>query len=548
VSNKVLEYIIRARDMTKSGLKSARTRIAREAKAIAKNLAHIQSGFEMAAAGIRAVGGALWKTLKESFKFETLTTQFSVLMGSMDKAKARMAELADFAAKTPFGMEEAVVASRQLHVFTGGAMGAADSLMLVGDAAAAVGQPLKDVAFWIGRAYSMIKGGQPFGEAAMRLQEMGIMTPEVRRRMEELQEAGASNVEVWQVLAERLREFTGGMEQLSKTGDGLLATLEDDWTAAVRTFGDAFQVAAKTHIQTLIDKLGELQENGDIAVWADRAVKAIETVAESAKAAGKALSWLYTRSGLSDTLGTVKGIARGAGTLAGGGGWREAVAAYGSGKAEGYWGGKLREALGDPLGGLAKNAKEAANQAERETEIRKRATEKAKQEEDLKKATSGGKEEAKKPQSLDERIAADLAKAQKAGDSGAAKRAKEVEAAYSKQFDKTADRLSRANAAAEQAFEWYKDPEAFKAQLKREREDADAEAQFQRDFEWLKKQRYGKWGEQDWRTAELRGESEAIKRVALAREEQENARNELKEIAANTRGLSDKLDEIMRAK
>ncbi|HON47395.1 MAG TPA: hypothetical protein PLZ60_06580, partial [Kiritimatiellia bacterium] len=485
MSNKVLEYIIRARDMTKSGLKSARTRIAREAKAIAKNLAHIQSGFEMTAAGIRAVGGALWKTLKESFKFETLTTQFSVLMGSMDKAKARMAELADFAAKTPFGMEEAVVASRQLHVFTGGAMGAADSLMLVGDAAAAVGQPLKDVAFWIGRAYSMIKGGQPFGEAAMRLQEMGIMTPEVRRRMEELQEAGASNVEVWQVLAERLREFTGGMEQLSKTGDGLLATLEDDWTAAVRTFGDAFQVAAKTHIQTLIDKLGELQENGDIAVWADRAVKAIETVAESAKAAGKALSWLYTRSGLSDTLGTVKGIARGAGTLAGGGGWREAVAAYGSGKAEGYWGGKLREALGDPLGGLAKNAKEAANQAERETEIRKRATEKAKQEEDLKKATSGGKEEAKKPQSLDERIAADLAKAQKAGDSGAAKRAKEVEAAYSKQFDKTADRLSRANAAAEQAFEWYKDPEAFKAQLEKEREDADAEAQFQRDFEWL---------------------------------------------------------------
>lgn len=46
----------------------------------------------------------------------------------------------------------------------------------------------------------------------------------------------------------------------------------------------------------------------------------------------------------------------------------------------------------------------------------------------------------------------------------------------------------------------------------------------------------------------MRGESEAIKRVALAREEQENARNELKEIAANTRGLSDKLDEIMRAK
>lgn len=113
---------------------------------------------------------------------------------------------------------------------------------------------------------------------------------------------------------------------------------------------------------------------------------------------------------------------------------------------------------------------------------------------------------------------------------------------------RASDRLARAQTAAQQAWQWYRDPDAFESQLKREREDADAEAQFQRDFEWLKKQRYGKWGEQDWRTAELRGESEAIKRVALAREEQENARNELKEIAANTRGLSDKLDEIMRAK
>lgn len=175
---KVLEYIIRALDKTADGNKSARSEASKTAGSILSQMANIKAAWDMGSGAIVSGAKAVWSAVKEAFKFETLTIQFSVLMGSLTKAKDRMKELADFAAATPFAMEEVVNASRQLHVFSDGALGASNSLRLVGDAAAAVGQNIQEVSFWVGRAYSMIKGGQPFGEAAMRLQEMGIITPD----------------------------------------------------------------------------------------------------------------------------------------------------------------------------------------------------------------------------------------------------------------------------------------------------------------------------------------------------------------------------------
>lgn len=280
-NNTVVSFTLKCVDRASRVLTSIGGLVGKLAKGIwglGANLGGWVQSFQAAAGTIQGVFSKLWGAIKESFKFESLTIQFKTLLGSMEDARERMAALAEFAEVTPFNLEEVVKASRTLTVFSDGALGTEYSLRLVGDAAAAVGAGFDEVAFWVGRAYAMIKGGQPFGEAAMRLQELGILTPAVRTEMEALQASGAKNSEVWEAFTARLEEFDGAMEDLSQTGDGLTSTLEDTWTAAVREFGDAFQDAAKESIGFLITLLGKLKADGTIKEWAQAALEALTPI------------------------------------------------------------------------------------------------------------------------------------------------------------------------------------------------------------------------------------------------------------------------------
>lgn len=280
-NNTVVSFTLRCVDRATKVITSIGWAIGKLAKGIwglGANLGGWVQSFQAAAGTIQGVFSKLWGAIKESFKFETLTIQFKTLLGSMEDARERMAALSEFAEVTPYNIEEVVKASRTLTVMSDNALGTEYSLRLVGDAAAATGASFEEVAFWVGRAYAMIKGGQPFGEAALRLQELGILTPAVRQEMEALQASGAKNSEVWEAFAARLEEFGGAMEDLSQTGDGLTSTLEDTWTAAVREFGDAFSDAAKESIGFLITLLGKLKADGTIKEWAQAALKALTPV------------------------------------------------------------------------------------------------------------------------------------------------------------------------------------------------------------------------------------------------------------------------------
>lgn len=235
--------------------------------------------FKSVAAGAVAAVGAIGLAVRQAFKFETLETQFKVLLGNASDAAKRMEELKKFASSTPFKLSEIAQASKSLEVFMGKGKGTAENLRDIGDAAAAVGQPLEDVTFWVGRAYAAIKGGQPFGEASARLQEMGIMTPKVRRQMEEMAKAGEPLEKVFGVLKGRLGEFEGGMKELSQTGNGLISTLKDNWSLALADFGQAFMDLSKGAITGLIDKISKLRQDGTIEEWAEKSAFAVQALA-----------------------------------------------------------------------------------------------------------------------------------------------------------------------------------------------------------------------------------------------------------------------------
>lgn len=212
-----------------------------------------------AVAGIGALGGAFGAAAIEGIamnaSLEQSTMQFTTLMGDADKAAEHVGALFDFAAKTPFETGPIIEASKQLQVFGGEALNSMENLTLIGDASAAVGQPINDVSFWVGRLYSSLMAGKPFGEAAARLQEMGIMGPEARATLEGMQEAGASGTEIFAAFQGQLGSFTGAMEMQSQSWTGLTSTIRDQLSMTAAQVMKPFFDLAKQGLAALSEWL-----------------------------------------------------------------------------------------------------------------------------------------------------------------------------------------------------------------------------------------------------------------------------------------------------
>lgn len=191
--------------------------------------------------------------IKTNSELETATLQFETLLGSADAAKERVASLFEFAKATPFETGPIIKASRLMQTFGGDALATEANLRLVGDAAAGTSQGIDEIAFWVGRAYAAMQGGQPFGEARMRLQELAILTPEAAAKLTELSDSGASADEMFTVLQDSLGRFGGAMEKQATTFDGLKSTLSDVvQLGAAQAFKPLFD-SVKEVMQAMID-------------------------------------------------------------------------------------------------------------------------------------------------------------------------------------------------------------------------------------------------------------------------------------------------------
>lgn len=173
-------------------------------------------------------------------EFEVFTVQFQTLLGSTSAAKKRIEELAAFGQATPFELPEIVEANRLLQTFGGTALATGENLKRIGDSAAAVNAPFKEVSFWTGRLYSAIQSGRPFGEAAARLSELGILSGDVRTKLEDMQKAGADGTEIWAAYSEMIdSRFAGAMDRLSKTFQGVMSNLADFQGMLLREGGES---------------------------------------------------------------------------------------------------------------------------------------------------------------------------------------------------------------------------------------------------------------------------------------------------------------------
>lgn len=232
------------------------------------------AGAALAVKGISTAFREARAAVGEAANRETMETAFIPLLGSAKAARERMAELADFAAHTPFQLPGIAAASRTLESLTDGALSTGDGLRLVGDAASAQNTPIEEMAVTIGRLYSGLDSGRPVGEAMQRLQELGAISPDVRAKLEKLQVEGKKGSEVWQVAAEELARFSGGMELQSQTWNGKISTLSDNWAQVRAEFGkpimDALKPLLDEGIGSIESMASKAREIGETIAYAMR--------------------------------------------------------------------------------------------------------------------------------------------------------------------------------------------------------------------------------------------------------------------------------------
>jgi len=213
----------------------------------------LQKGFAFLANSIKLVGGV---ALDMNANLETSTMQFTTLMGDAGKAEKHVRSLFEFAKNTPFETEPIIKASKQLELFGGAALNNERMLRLLGDASAASGAQFEELAFWTGRMYTNIQAGKPFGEAALRLQELGVLTPIARQGIENLAASGTNANEVFGIFEDSLTKFTGAMAIQANTWDGLTSTIKDSVQITIADALEPFFELVKTGAQIAVQVLG----------------------------------------------------------------------------------------------------------------------------------------------------------------------------------------------------------------------------------------------------------------------------------------------------
>lgn len=235
----------------------------------------------MAAGAIGA--GLIGKSISEAGRFEKYGLQFEALLGSADAAEKRMNEIKQVDLEVPFDITQIADASRVLTVFTENAFAGADALKVMADAAAVTPRPLKEIAYWYGRAYSMIQAGRPLGEAVMRLTEMGLVSAEASIQLQRLSKSYSPEAQAKKIaiINAEFMKFEGSAAKLVTTWPGIVSVFTSGTKQAFDAVGKSILPLAKVWLQEIIDLMAKLRNEGTLARWGTNVAWALHDVRES---------------------------------------------------------------------------------------------------------------------------------------------------------------------------------------------------------------------------------------------------------------------------
>lgn len=255
-----------------------------------------------ATAGAAAGGFAIFDMFKTAGQFEQIEIALEGITGSSANAEKAMAWIQQFAAKTPYQLQEVALGFKGIK---GLGLDPLDgSLRSVGDAAS-------------GTAVELDKGVQALGDAMSgefeRLKEFNIVA---RQSGDEVTfsyikngkriERTAKKTELAlkdAVLASFDEMYGGGMERQSRSLFGLLNSLADKWTEFQLKVADVgvFE-KVKARVDELLARIEKMAKNGELDAWAEKVGKKLEEAFDWAWEFANEINW-------TEVGGTIKVIA-----------------------------------------------------------------------------------------------------------------------------------------------------------------------------------------------------------------------------------------------
>lgn len=228
---------------------------------------------------IAAYGGKkLWDLLIGSnAEMEQYTTSLEVMLGSTEKASAMIAEMREFAAKTPLTLDNVISSGTMLMSYGVDESNLIGTMTKLGDLASGNAEKMDRITLAYGQ---MLAKGKVTGEELRQMTEAGVplqtalaesigVTGEEFSKMVSKGEVGidALNKAITE-LTTGDGKFAGMMEKQSQTMQGMLSTMQDNITEFFRKMGEGAFGEVKSALQDVSDQLAEWEQDGTLDEWA----------------------------------------------------------------------------------------------------------------------------------------------------------------------------------------------------------------------------------------------------------------------------------------
>ncbi len=176
-------------------------------------------------------------SVKAAIPAQESETTFAVLLGNVEKARARLEELDATALKFHLDPDQLRAADAQLTRLSQGALGGGASINTLIEASARSQQPLAAVGSVIGRVYETIQNGSPIGRMGTQLVRMGVISQGALNELSNLQKEGAKGPEIWTAFEAAVNQAGGVTEARANTFQGATRGISTAWTEILEAFG-----------------------------------------------------------------------------------------------------------------------------------------------------------------------------------------------------------------------------------------------------------------------------------------------------------------------
>ncbi len=277
----IVKYTANTSDLTNK-VKSIKSEMSSVGEAAQKSGDGIFSSFKNAASGALSFGSQLGMTvfgiknlagaavglgealLGPNASMEQTTVGFETLLGKGKKTQAFLKDLQNFAAATPFEFPELATDAEHMLAFGFSAKSVIPTLTNIGDAMGAMGKSNAEIDHMVEIFGQMHAAGKLNAGDMMQISSMGIpawkmLADSMHQTIPEVQKLSSQGLipadDAIKAVSEGMHKmFGGGMMAQSATFNGLLSTLKDNASAALRAFtGPLFDMA-----KSGLTKLGDL--------------------------------------------------------------------------------------------------------------------------------------------------------------------------------------------------------------------------------------------------------------------------------------------------